>query len=44
MIDKNTGLSYCVKEPLMTVADPKRIKELVGAGVVKKSNKQKENN
>lgn len=32
MIDKNTGLSYH-EGALMTVADPKRIKELVGAGV-----------
>lgn len=45
MIDKNTGLSYR-EGALMTVADHKRIKELVDAGVaveIKQVQKEKSN-
>ena len=45
MIDKNTGLSYR-EGALMTVADPKLIKELVDAGVaveIKQVQKEKSN-
>ena len=43
MIDKNTGLSYR-EGALMTVADPKRIKELVDAVLQLKSNKSRKKN
>ena len=45
MIDKNTGLPYR-EGTLMTVADPKRIKELIDAGVaveIKQTQKEKIN-